>query len=78
MLLIFAGILPAILLDGLSAALARRLPVPRAVPVVAIMLVIGGTRPRRLAPGDHLARPGCGWRTLADLRHRLERRIVVL
>jgi predicted PurR-regulated permease PerM len=39
-LLIFAGILLAILLDGLSDPLARRLPVPRAALAVAIMLLI--------------------------------------
>jgi predicted PurR-regulated permease PerM len=39
-LLIFAGILLAILLDGVSDPLARRLPVSRAVVVVVIMLLI--------------------------------------
>jgi predicted PurR-regulated permease PerM len=39
-LLVFAGILLAILLDGVSDPLARRLPVARAVLVVAFMLLI--------------------------------------
>jgi predicted PurR-regulated permease PerM len=41
LLLIFAGILLAILLVGVSDPLARRLPVPRAVLVVVMMLLIG-------------------------------------
>ena len=61
-LLIFAGILLAILLDGVSAPLARRLPVPRAAVVVVIMLLIlaaliGGlmlTGPELVAQGGQL------------------------
>jgi len=41
LLLIFAGILLAILLDGVSDPIARRLPVSRTPLVVAMMLLIG-------------------------------------
>lgn len=61
-LLIFAGILLAILLDGVSDPIARRLPVSRAVLVVTIMLLIaagliGGlvlTGPELVAQGTQL------------------------
>jgi predicted PurR-regulated permease PerM len=61
-LLIFAGILLAILLDGISDPIARRLPVSRAALVVVIMLLIlaaliGGlvlTGPELVAQGAQL------------------------
>jgi len=61
-LLIFAGILLAILLDGVSDPIARRLPVSRAAVVVMIMLLIlaaliGGlvlTGPELVAQGAQL------------------------
>jgi predicted PurR-regulated permease PerM len=61
-LLIFAGILLAILLDGMSAPLARHLPVPHAAVVVVIMVLIlaaliGGlmlTGPELVAQGGQL------------------------
>jgi predicted PurR-regulated permease PerM len=61
-LLIFAGILLAILLDGVSDPIARRLPVSRAALVVVIMLLIlaaliGGlvlTGPELVAQGAQL------------------------
>ena len=40
LLLIFAGILLAILLEGVSEPLARWLPVPRPALVVGIMLLV--------------------------------------
>jgi predicted PurR-regulated permease PerM len=61
-LVIFAGILLAILLDGVSDPLVRRLPVPRAVLVIAIMLLIATalivglmlTGPQLVAQGGQL------------------------
>lgn len=62
MLVIFAGILLAILLDGVSDPLARRLPVSRGALVVAIMLLIATalivglmlTGPQLVAQGGQL------------------------